>query len=158
MKCRDTASLVPDSNSLTAFLTPLVLIAGTMNRIFKDSSRFIIPTEKNSRSTFMDLIPILFFLQSDISPDTTSTLASPRLTSLAARNAREPSLVQFAVAKQLKSHVPFLYFDFIVFTILLNLSYLPTRCLSMGHVHRRPEHAVPPHPAHGTVHHLLAPL
>ena len=31
-----------------------------------------------------------------------------------------------------KSHVPFLYFDFIVFTILLNLSYLPTRCLSMA--------------------------
>ena len=89
-------------------------------------------TEKNSRSIFSDLILIPRFLQSAISPETTSTSTSPLRTSRAARNALEPATMQFAVARQLKLYVPFFGFDFMVLTILRNLSYLQTRCLSIA--------------------------
>ena len=73
-----------------------------------------------------------FLLHPSISSDMVWELDWPLRNSFAPKNAREPSTMQFTVARQLKLHVPLLYFDFMVFTILSNLSYLHTRCLSMA--------------------------
>ena len=99
-------------------------MAGMVNAIPASSSMFIISTAKNSLSILRDRIAMPFLLHPSISSDMVWELDWPLRNSFAPKNARESSTMQFTVARQLKLHVPLLYFDLMVFTILSNLSYL----------------------------------
>ena len=111
---------------------------------FLDLSAPIIPVEKNSLSTVSTPIRMPFFVHLSMSFETVSGRESSLLTSVAPRNALEPSTVQLMVARQLKWHVPLLNFEVIMLSMLYILSYLGMVCLSIA-TSRHPEHAVPSH-------------
>ena len=151
--CCDTASLLPASNSLVAFLMPFVRVAGIRNCIFLDLSVPITPVEKNSLSTVSTPIRIPFFVHPSMSFEIVSERESILLTSVTPRKALEPSTVQLMVARQLKWYVPLLNFEAMMLSMLYVLSYLGMVCLSIA-TSRHPEHAVPFHPHYCTVSHL----
>ena len=148
-----TASLLPASNSLVAFLMPYVFVAGMRNCMFLDLSVPITSVEKNSLSTVSIPIRMPFFVHPSMSFETVSERESILLTSVAPRKALEPSTVQLMVARQLKWYVPLLNFEVMMLSMLYVLSYLGMVCLSIA-TSRHPEHAVPFHPHYCTVSHL----
>ena len=153
--CRETASLLPASNSSMAFLTPFVCVAGIRNCMFLDLSISITPVEKNSLSTVSIPIRMPFFVHPSMSFETVSWRESILLTIVDPKKAPEPFTVQLMVARQLKWYVPSLDFEVMMLSMLYVLSYLGMVCLSIA-TSRHPEHAVPFHPHYCTVSHLKA--
>ena len=153
--CCETASVLPASNSLVAFLMPFVFVAGMRNCMFLDLSAPITPVEKNSLPTVSTPIRMPFFVHPSMSFETVSGRESSLLTSVAPRNALEPFTVQLMVARQLKWYVPFLNFEVIMLSMLYILSYLGMACLSIA-TSRNLEHVVSSHHHYCTVSHPKA--